>query len=144
MGSKVVCINLLRVIEVVEVIGCKVVWSCDFMYGNIFEMNNGYKMWLFVDMCDEVNGFFDVYEELGIWFGGVYIELIGDDVMECLGGVDKLVEFDLINCYEIVCDLCLNWNQFLELVFIIVERLVDGCIKCDVVSLLVRFCSIDL
>ena len=69
--------NLPRVIEAVEATGRKVVWSCDPMHGNTFETNNGYKTRSFADMCDEVNGFFDVHEELGTWPGGVHIELTG-------------------------------------------------------------------
>ena len=144
MGSKAVRTNLPRVIEAVEATGRKVVWSCDPMHGNTFETNNGYKTRSFADMCDEVNGFFDVHEELGTWPGGVHIELTGDDVTECLGGVDKLAESDLTNRYETACDPRLNRNQSLELAFIIAERLADGRIKRDAVSPLERFRSIDL
>ena len=49
---------------------------------------------------DELNGFFDVHEELGTWPGGVHVELTGDDVTECVGGSDDLVEADLVNRYE--------------------------------------------
>ena len=114
------------------------------MHGNTFETNNGYKTRSFADMCDEVNGFFDVHEELGTWPGGVHIELTGDDVTECLGGVDKLAESDLTNRYETACDPRLNRNQSLELAFISAERLADSRIKRDAVSPLARFRSIDL
>ena len=144
MGSKAVRTNLPRVIEAVEATGRKVVWSCDPMHGNTFETNDGYKTRSFADMCDEVNGFFDVHEELGTWPGGVHIELTGDDVTECLGGVDKLAESDLTNRYETACDPRLNRNQSLELAFIIAERLADSRIKRDAVSPLARFRSIDL
>ena len=144
MGSKAVRTNLPRVIEAVEATGRKVVWSCDPMHGNTFEADNGYKTRSFADVCDEVNGFFDVHEELGTWPGGVHIELTGDDVTECLGGIDKLAEADLTNRYETACDPRLNRNQSLELAFMVAERLADGRIKRNAVSPLARFRSIDL
>ena len=80
-------------------------------------------------MVDELNGFFDVHEALGTWPGGVHIELTGDDVTECVGGVDELVEADLANRYETACDPRLNRNQSLELAFMVAERLTDGRIR---------------
>ena len=84
----------------------------------------------FSQVVEEVNGFFDVHEELGTWPGGVHMELTGDDVTECVGGVaDALAEADLANRYETACDPRLNRNQSLELAFQIAERLTDGRIK---------------
>ena len=49
------------------------------MHGNTFEARNGYKTRAFADVMAELNGFFDVHEELGTWPGGVHVELTGDD-----------------------------------------------------------------
>jgi 3-deoxy-7-phosphoheptulonate synthase len=58
------------------------------------------------------------------------MELTGDDVTECVGGVaDALAEADLANRYETACDPRLNRNQSLELAFQIAERLTDGRIR---------------
>ena len=54
---------------------------------------------------------------------------VGDDVTECVGGSDELVEADLVNRYETLCDPRLNRNQSLELAFLVAERLTDGRIK---------------
>jgi 3-deoxy-7-phosphoheptulonate synthase len=70
-----------------------------------------------------------VHEELGTWPGGVHVELTGDDVTECVGGSDDLVEADLANRYETLCDPRLNRNQSLELAFLVAERLTTGRIK---------------
>ena len=70
------------------------------MHGNTFEARNGYKTRAFSDVMEELNGFFDVHEELGTWPGGVHVELTGDDVTECVGGSDDLVEADLVSRYE--------------------------------------------
>ena len=70
------------------------------MHGNTFEAVNGYKTRAFANVMEELNGFFDVHEDLGTWPGGVHVELTGDDVTECVGGGDDLVEADLVNRYE--------------------------------------------
>lgn len=144
MGSEEVRTRLPRIIEAVEATGRKVVWSCDPMHGNTFESANGYKTRSFVDVCEEVNGFFDVHEELGTWPGGVHVELTGDDVTECLGGVDHLDEEDLANRYETACDPRLNRNQSLELAFMIAERLSDGRLKRKAAGPLAPYRGLDM
>ncbi|MFT3862108.1 class II 3-deoxy-7-phosphoheptulonate synthase [Micropruina sp.] len=130
MGADKVRDALPPIVEAVEATGRQVAWICDPMHGNTFEAANGYKTRAFSQVVDEVNGFFDVHEELGTWPGGVHMELTGDDVTECVGGVaDALAEADLPNRYETACDPRLNRNQSLELAFQIAERLTDGRIK---------------
>ena len=126
MGAGKVRENLPRVIEEVEASGRKPVWVCDPMHGNTFETANGYKTRAFSQIVEEINGFFDVHDQLGSWPGGVHIELTGDDVTECVGGVNELTEADLENRYETACDPRLNRNQSLELAFTVAERLTDG------------------
>jgi 3-deoxy-7-phosphoheptulonate synthase len=130
MGAGRVRDALPPIVRAVEATGRKVAWICDPMHGNTFETALGYKTRAFSEVVEEVNGFFDVHEELGTWPGGVHMELTGDDVTECVGGVaDALAEADLANRYETACDPRLNRNQSLELAFQIAERLTDGRIK---------------
>ncbi len=129
MGAKNVREKLPPLVEGVEASGRKVVWVCDPMHGNTFETANGYKTRAFADVVDELNGFFDVHEQLGSWPGGMHIELTGDDVTECLGGVMDLTEQDLVSRYETACDPRLNRNQSLELAFMVAERLSGGRIR---------------
>ena len=130
MGAGKVRTALPPLVRAVEATGRSVAWVCDPMHGNTFETANGYKTRAFSQVVDEMNGFFDVHEELGTWPGGVHMELTGDDVTECVGGVaDALAEADLPNRYETACDPRLNRNQSLELAFLIAERLTDGRIK---------------
>ena len=127
MGAGKVRTALPPLVRAVEATGRSVAWVCDPMHGNTFETANGYKTRAFSQVVDEMNGFFDVHEELGTWPGGVHMELTGDDVTECVGGVaDALAEADLPNRYETACDPRLNRNQSLELAFLIAERLTDG------------------
>lgn len=129
MGASRIRELLPRVIEGVEASGRQVAWVCDPMHGNTFEAANGYKTRAFDDVVDEVNGFFDVHDQLGSWPGGLHVELTGDDVTECVGGVDQLDEAGLAMRYETACDPRLNRNQSLELAFTVSERLTDGRIK---------------
>jgi 3-deoxy-7-phosphoheptulonate synthase len=126
MGAGYVRDALPPIIEAVEATGRKVAWVCDPMHGNTFETATGYKTRAFSQVADELNGFFDVHHELGTWPGGVHVELTGDDVTECVGGVDELNEADLANRYETACDPRLSRNQSLELAFLIADRLTDG------------------
>lgn len=129
MGAEKVRDVLPPIIEAVEDSGRKVAWVCDPMHGNTFETSLGYKTRAFSQVADELNGFFDVHQALGTWPGGVHIELTGDDVTECVGGVGEILEADLSNRYETACDPRLNRNQSLELAFMVAERLTDGRIR---------------
>jgi 3-deoxy-7-phosphoheptulonate synthase len=129
MGADKIRDVLPEVVAKVTASGRQVAWISDPMHGNTFEARNGYKTRAFADVMSELNGFFDVHEELGTWPGGVHVELTGDDVTECVGGSDDLVEADLVNRYETLCDPRLNRNQSLELAFLVAERLTTGRIK---------------
>lgn len=129
MGAGKIRDLLPPIITAVEETGRQVAWVCDPMHGNTFETSLGHKTRAFSQIADELNGFFDVHEQLGTWPGGVHIELTGDDVTECVGGVDELLETDLANRYETACDPRLNRNQSLELAFLIADRLTDGRIR---------------
>jgi len=100
-----------------------VAWVCDPMHGNTFETSTGVKTRRFEDVMDEVQGFFDVHRSLGTWPGGLHVELTGDNVTECVGGGESLLEADLANAYESVCDPRLNRVQSLELAFLVAEML---------------------
>ncbi|HRA75387.1 MAG TPA: 3-deoxy-7-phosphoheptulonate synthase class II [Propionicimonas sp.] len=126
MGAGRIRDVLPGIVSAVEDTGRKVAWVCDPMHGNTFETSLGYKTRAFSQVVEEVNGFFDVHEALGTWPGGVHIELTGDDVTECVGGVHELAEADLANRYETACDPRMNRNQSLELAFTIAERLTSG------------------
>ena len=42
--------------------------------------------------CAEIGGFFAAHRAEGTWPGGVHVELTGDDVTECLGGADEILD----------------------------------------------------
>ena len=61
----------------------------------------------------------------GTWAGGVHVELTGDNVTECLGGAEEILDTDLDDRYETVCDPRLNARQSLDLAFRVSELLRD-------------------
>jgi 3-deoxy-7-phosphoheptulonate synthase len=123
MGAHQVREVLPELVEKVTAHGLKVAWVCDPMHGNTFETSTGYKSRRFDDVIDEVRGFFEVHRALGTWPGGLHVELTGDDVTECVGGGEALMEADLWHRYETVCDPRLNRVQSLELAFLVAEML---------------------
>ena len=62
------------------------------MHGNTFTSEGGRKTRHFDDILGEIRGFFAVHRDEGTWPGGVHVELTGDDVTECLGGVEEILE----------------------------------------------------
>jgi len=110
-------------VEAVAASGHEVVWVCDPMHGNTVTTAGGQKTRRYVDIVDELDGFFDVHETLGTWPGGIHVELTGENVTECVGGAFDVGEADLGSHYETLCDPRLNRNQALELAFRVAERL---------------------
>jgi len=126
MGVGTVRDALPPVVEKVTASGAAVTWICDPMHGNTFESASGYKTRNFDDVVDEVLGFFEVHRGLGTVPGGIHVELTGNDVTECIGGAEKILDADLKNRYETVCDPRLNHQQSLELAFLVAEMLSQG------------------
>jgi 3-deoxy-7-phosphoheptulonate synthase len=123
MGAHAVREALPPIVERVTEAGASVTWICDPMHGNTFASTTGFKTRNFDDVVDEVRGFFEVHRGLGTVPGGIHVELTGNDVTECLGGSEKILDADLEKRYESVCDPRLNHQQSLELAFLVAEML---------------------
>lgn len=123
MGADQIRNVLPTLIDTVEKSEHKVVWVCDPMHGNTREAASGHKTRLFDDVINEVKGFFEVHRAKGTHPGGIHIELTGDDVTECLGGIAGVAESDLPFRYETACDPRLNRVQSLELAFQVADML---------------------
>jgi 3-deoxy-7-phosphoheptulonate synthase len=123
MGNHRVRDVLPPIVEKLRGTGHLVVWECDPMHGNTHESSNGYKTRHFDRIVDEVLGFFEVHRALGTHPGGIHVELTGEDVTECLGGAQAILDADLADRYETACDPRLNSQQSLELAFLIAEML---------------------
>ena len=123
MGAGNVREHLPRLIDAVEQVQGTVTWVCDPMHGNTFTSASGFKTRNFDDIVDEVRGFFEVHEKKGTVPGGLHTELTGNDVTECIGGSDPILDEHLNRNYESVCDPRLNHKQALELAFLTAEML---------------------
>jgi len=121
MGADRLADALPPLVERVRDAGARVTWICDPMHGNTFESSGGYKTRDFDDIVAEVRGFFEVHRSLGTVPGGLHVELTGNDVTECIGGSHKVLDADLGQRYETVCDPRLNHRQSLELAFLVAD-----------------------
>lgn len=102
--------------------GHPVVWSCDPMHGNTFSAGNQLKTRSFNDILQEIRATFGVHRTEGSYLGGVHLELTGDNVTECVGGANGLNEEGLVRNYETYCDPRLNYEQSLEMAFLVAKE----------------------
>jgi 3-deoxy-7-phosphoheptulonate synthase len=123
MGAEAVGEALPPLLRAVRDAGHPVAWACDPMHGNTFTAPSGRKTRHFDAVLAEIAGFFAAHRACGTWPGGVHIELTGDDVTECLGGAEEILDEDLGTRYETMCDPRLNARQSLDLAFRVAELL---------------------
>jgi 3-deoxy-7-phosphoheptulonate synthase len=125
MGVDKVREVLPPLVRAVSATGHPIAWVCDPMHGNTFASESGRKTRHFDHVLGEIQGFFAVHRSLGTWPGGVHIELTGDDVTECLGGIGDILEEQLSLRYTTACDPRLNARQSIDLAFRVAELLRD-------------------
>jgi 3-deoxy-7-phosphoheptulonate synthase len=110
-------------IEAVRRSGAVVLWCCDPMHGNTITTSTGRKTRSFDDILGELERAFDIHKRMGSHLGGVHFELTGENVTECIGGARQLTEQDLEQAYRSDVDPRLNYEQALEMAFVIASRL---------------------
>ncbi len=123
MGAEHVEDNLRPLLRAVRETGHPVVWACDPMHANTFTSVSGRKTRDFDHICAEIDGFVRAHTAEGTWPGGIHVELTGDNVTECVGGADKILDSQLDDRYQTVCDPRLNARQSLDLAFHVAEVL---------------------
>ena len=128
--------KLPNVLKSVKKEGKKVVWTCDPMHGNTIKSNSGYKTRPLTNIISEIQQFFQIHRSIGTYPGGVHLEMTGQDVTECLGGLQKITDSDLKNRYHTYCDPRLNASQSLELAFLLAEFLKDDDFSSQISSIL--------
>lgn len=122
MGNKI-RENLPGLIRAVQREGKSVLWISDPVHGNTYKTANGFKTRGFDMIREELKAFFDIHEEMGSHPGGVHLEMTGDDVTECVGGIQNIAEEQLGSRYHTHCDPRLNGMQALQMAFLIAERM---------------------
>lgn len=126
MGATKIEDGLRPLLRAVREAGHPVVWACDPMHANTFTSTGGRKTRHFEDICAEIAGFVAAHRAEGTWPGGIHVELTGENVTECLGGAEKILDAHLDERYETVCDPRLNGRQSLDLAFRVAELMRDA------------------
>ena len=134
MGADKIMTKLPNVLKSVKKEGKKVVWTCDPMHGNTIKSNSGYKTRTLTNIISEIQQFFQIHRSIGTYPGGVHLEMTGQDVTECIGGLQKITDSDLKNRYHTYCDPRLNASQSLELAFLLAEFLKDDDFSSQISS----------
>lgn len=109
-------------IRAVKKEGFPVVWCADPMHGNTFSTSSSVKTRNFDDILQEIRYAFDIHRAEGSYLGGVHLEMTGDNVTECVGGANGLTETELGQNYETFCDPRLNYEQSLEMAFLVAKE----------------------
>lgn len=122
-GANDVGKGLPPLIRKVQAEGRKVVWSSDPMHGNTIKAESGLKTRRLDAIRSEIDSFFDICRAENAYPGGVHLEMTGQNVTECLGGIQDISESDLASRYHTHCDPRLNATQALELAFLLADEL---------------------
>ena len=122
-GAEKIRERLPPLVEAVRSAGCRVLWSCDPMHGNTHSTRSGLKTRSFDDIISEIISAFRIHKELGSRLGGIHLELTGEDVTECTGGPGNLTESDLSRDYRSTVDPRLNYEQSMEVAFLLAEQM---------------------
>ncbi|KAH9824091.1 DAHP synthetase [Melampsora americana] len=103
------------------------IFICDPMHGNTknVEGESGVKTRYTEDIINEIRMSFKIHHEHGSKLGGVHLEMTGEldeegySVTECLGGSMGLTTENLSLSYKTYCDPRLNYEQSLDIAFMI-------------------------
>ena len=125
-GAQAIGEGLPTLVRKVRSEGRSVVWSSDPMHGNTIKAEGGLKTRRLDDVRSEIDSFFEICRAEGAYPGGVHLEMTGQNVTECLGGLQEISESDLSSRYHTHCDPRLNATQALELAFLLSDELKES------------------
>jgi 3-deoxy-7-phosphoheptulonate synthase len=114
---------LSKLIKKINFEGKNVIWSCDPMHGNTIKSKSDKKTRKFENILSEVKSNIEIHKNEGSRIGGIHLEMTGQNVTECIGGLDDISDSDLNDRYHTHCDPRLNANQAIELAFLIADKL---------------------
>ena len=129
MGADKIASILPNIIKAIKKTENKVVWACDPMHGNTIKASSGYKTRPLSNIISEIEQFFKIHRNEGTYPGGIHLEMTGQDVTECSGGLKEITEDDLKSRYHTFCDPRLNASQSLELAFLLSDFLKEERIR---------------
>ncbi|KDQ51195.1 hypothetical protein JAAARDRAFT_140663 [Jaapia argillacea MUCL 33604] len=112
-------------IQAVQKSGHPVIWICDPMHGNTLTSTSGLKTRNFGTIISELTSCIRIHSSNNSRLQGVSLEFTGElneegfSVTECLGGSMGLSEEELGLRYQTFCDPRLNFEQSLDVAFLI-------------------------
>ncbi len=122
MGAEKIRLSLPKILRELKKEGLNLIYSIDPMHGNTVKAGK-YKTREFNSIISELRSFFEIAMSEGVYPGGVHLEMTGQDVTECTGGISNVTEETLKKRYETQCDPRLNADQALELAFLMADLL---------------------
>jgi 3-deoxy-7-phosphoheptulonate synthase len=129
-GATKVEVHLPGHIKAVKESGHPVAWICDPMHGNTQTSSTGHKTRHFKNIVTELLSCLSAHSSNDSVLNGVSLEFTGEveeesgfSVTECLGGSMELKEEELGLRYQTFCDPRLNFEQSLDLAFLISNHL---------------------
>ena len=123
MGAKSIKDLFPPLLRKIKKSNLNITWSCDPMHANTEKAKSGYKTRNFKNILSEVKSFFQIHKSEGTFAGGIHLEMTGQNVTECIGGLQKISDKDLASRYHTHCDPRLNASQSIELAFLIASYL---------------------
>jgi 3-deoxy-7-phosphoheptulonate synthase len=127
LGAAAVGTALPPLVRAVWAAGHPVVWVCDPMHGNTRRTRTGYKTRDVAAVIAEIRGFFAVHRAYGTHPGGIHLELAGEHVTECVGGIaSPVAEDEVPRRYQSACDPRLSPAQSLECAAVVAAELTDS------------------
>lgn len=112
----------------------QVIWACDPMHGNTHSSTSHphLKTRSFEDILAELKSSLRIHQESDSTLNAVHFEMTGESVTECEGGsIETQVTTE---GYQTFCDPRLNYEQSMELAFLIAEHWRDRRIDLEVSS----------
>lgn len=122
LGVENVTDFLPKLLKTFKDTGKHILWSCDPMHGNTVKSLEK-KTRHFSSIFNELKDTFEIHKEHGTHLGGVHFELTGENVTECIGGIQDLKDHHLDENYTSQCDPRLNYHQSMEIAFLLAEHI---------------------
>lgn len=116
MGVKNIEEKLPPLLDEISASGLNIVWAVDPVHGNTYANPDKVKVRNVRDIVKELTEAYRILTEKGQVMAGIHLEAAGDNVTECVDGIDNLTDEDLSTNYTSHCDPRLNFIQSLQVV----------------------------
>lgn len=116
LGVRQIKEKLPALIEAVSNTGLPVLWCCDPMHGNTYLSDAGEKRRAFEDIVLELSEALRIHQQSNKPLNGLHVELTGEHVHECIGGLGENGPIDSASMSRPLVDPRLNKQQSLALI----------------------------